>query len=59
MTFYDICLQYETPEKAIVITNCYENKKKYRCKYNSDMDQKIAKYLEIFEFHKQMSTLKL
>jgi hypothetical protein len=51
MNLYDICLQYETPQMSIALTNCYKNKKIYNCGYSTEIEQKINKYLELLNLN--------
>jgi hypothetical protein len=48
MTFYEFCLQYETPQEALSLVKCYENKINYRCRYPIEIENKITKYLQLF-----------
>jgi len=47
MKFYEVVKEYENETRAITLSNCYENKLLYNCKYDSITEQRIIKYLEL------------
>ena len=47
MKFYEVVKEHENETRAITLSNCYENKLLYNCKYDSITEQRIIKYLEL------------
>jgi len=47
MKFYEVVKEHESETRAITLSNCYENKLLYNCKYDQVTEQRIVKYLEL------------
>jgi len=52
MEFYELVSKYESNSKSIILTNCYNNKLLYNCRYDDSTEFAIRKYLSILSFNK-------